>query len=159
MICRIYNIVDPHDKELLRQVASHVTGDDWDDVGELLDDMHETLRAFNGVGLAAPQIGALVRVVVLHVPGHPELELVNPIIEGHSTQRMVPDFKEGCLSVPGLWGNVERYAKVLVRYQDRVGVEQLLHADDYKLAVVVQHELDHLNGVLFIDKRVEVSRV
>lgn len=112
----------------------------------LLDDMYETMREHNGVGIAAPQVGILRQAVVIDV-GEGRLDLVNPeIVEQDGDQYG----SEGCLSVPGEWGMVHRPKKVTVKYQDRNGKPMELTAEDY-LAVAVCHETDHLKGVLFID--------
>lgn len=113
----------------------------------LLDDMEETMRAQNGVGLAAPQVGILRRVVVVDV-GMGLHELINPeIIDQKGNQCG----SEGCLSIPGEYGMVNRPQWVKVRAQDRFGKEFEQEADGY-LAVAFCHELDHLDGILFTDK-------
>lgn len=116
----------------------------------LLKDMADTMYKAEGVGLAGPQVGVLRRVVVIDVSEDRDelLELVNPEIvatEGKQTGR------EGCLSLPGRQGIVTRPDKVTVRYQDRKGVEWEMEAEGF-LARAVCHELDHLDGVLYIDK-------
>ncbi|MBE7037306.1 MAG: peptide deformylase [Ruminococcaceae bacterium] len=113
----------------------------------LLDDMTETMNAANGVGLAAPQVGILKRVVVIDV-GEGPIELINPEIinlSGHQTS------VEGCLSVPDRWGEVVRPKKVVVRAQDRNGDYFEVMGEDL-LATALCHELDHLDGVIFVDK-------
>ena len=116
----------------------------------LLDDMAETMAAAQGAGLAAPQVGVLKRAVVIDV-GEGLIELVNPQIvssEGECTA------VEGCLSVPGRAGRVVRPEKVVVKAQDRDGGEKTLVAEG-KLAVCACHEIDHLDGVLYVDKMIE----
>ena len=113
----------------------------------LLDDMAETMRDSDGVGLAAPQVGILRRVVVIDV-GDGLVELVNPVITETEGDQYGG---EGCLSVPGQYGMVHRPQKLRVRAQDRYGKPFELEAEGY-LAVAVCHETDHLDGVLFIDK-------
>ncbi|EJW97822.1 peptide deformylase [gut metagenome] len=118
----------------------------------LLKDMAETMYAADGVGLAAPQIGVSKRVVVIDV-GEGLYELINPEIvkkEGSVVGG------EGCLSVPDYEGEVERAAYVECEFDDRKGRRMLLQADGL-LAVAVQHELDHLDGVLFIDKAQSIT--
>ena len=113
----------------------------------LLDDMYETMQKSDGVGLAAPQVGILKRVVVIDV-GDGKIELVNPEIiraEGLQTGQ------EGCLSVPGVFGEVERPNDVTVRAQDRNG-EFFEISGTELLARAFCHEIDHLNGELFLDK-------
>ncbi|WPX09751.1 peptide deformylase [Anaerocellum danielii] len=114
---------------------------------QLLDDMKDTMYEANGIGLAAPQVGVLKRAVVIDI-GEGTIELVNPQIE-HSEGSAVD--VEGCLSVPNVWGEVERPQKVIVKAQDRFGNEFRLEADGL-LARAVCHEIDHLDGILFVDK-------
>ena len=113
----------------------------------LLDDMAETMRDSDGVGLAAPQVGILRRVVVIDV-GDGLVELVNPVITETEGDQYGG---EGCLSVPGEWGMVHRPQKLVVKAQDRHGKKIELPAEDY-FAVAVCHETDHLDGILFIDR-------
>ncbi|MEM1484962.1 peptide deformylase [Oscillospiraceae bacterium PP1C4] len=113
----------------------------------LIDDMAQTMQKSNGVGLAAPQVGILRRVVVIDV-GEGLHELVNPVIVQQTGDQYG---SEGCLSVPGEYGMVHRPANVTVQAQDRFGKPIELTASDY-LAIAVCHETDHLDGVLFIDK-------
>ena len=113
----------------------------------LLDDMTDTMNDANGVGLAAPQVGILKRVVVIDV-GDGVIELINPEIiatEGSVTS------PEGCLSVPGKWGTVTRPERVTVRALDRNGNEFEMTGEEL-LAKAFCHELDHLDGVVFVDK-------
>ncbi|MGI6239817.1 MAG: peptide deformylase [Christensenellales bacterium] len=116
----------------------------------LLDDMAETMYEADGAGLAAPQVGVLKRAVVIDV-GEGLIELVNPQIvasEGAVVRA------EGCLSIPGRRGTVERPERVVVRAQDRKGREFEIEGDEY-LAVAICHETDHLDGVLYTDKMIE----
>jgi peptide deformylase len=113
----------------------------------LLDDMAETMKHANGVGLAAPQVGVLKRIVVIDV-GDGIIELINPEIVA-TEGKMIG--AEGCLSVPGKWGEVERPAKVTVRALNRHG-EVIEVTGEELLARALCHEIDHLNGDLFIDK-------
>lgn len=116
-------------------------------IKQLLDDMAETMYAADGVGLAAPQVGVSERIIVLDI-GEGLIELINPAItaaEGCETG------SEGCLSVPGMYGEVERYSSVTVEGMDRTGKKIRLAADGL-LARVLQHEIDHLEGVLFLDR-------
>ena len=117
---------------------------------ELLADMAETMYAADGAGLAAPQVGVLKRAVVIDV-GEGLIELVNPEIlwsEGEAIST------EGCLSVPGRRGTVKRPEKVRVRAQDRKGNPIELEGEGL-LAVCLCHELDHLDGILYVDKMIE----
>ena len=110
----------------------------------LLEDMAETMHQANGVGLAAPQVGMLRRVVVIDV-GEGVIELVNPQIIAYSGEQ---EGAEGCLSFPGEWGITKRPQYVKVRAQDRNGNEITLEGRDH-LAKAFCHEIDHLNGIVF----------
>ena len=114
----------------------------------LLDDMVETMRAANGVGLAAPQVGILRRIVVIEVEPGEVIELINPKIIAFSGEQ---DGQEGCLSVPGRWGMVKRPMHVTVRALNRKGEEFEITGHEL-LARCFCHELDHLDGALYIDK-------
>ena len=114
----------------------------------LLDDMVETMRAANGVGLAAPQVGILRRIVVIEVEPGEVIELINPKIIAFSGEQ---DGQEGCLSVPGRWGMVKRPMHVTVRALNRKGEEVEITGHEL-LARCFCHELDHLDGALYIDK-------
>ena len=122
-----------------------------DKVRELVRDMAETMYAAPGVGLAAPQIGVLQRVIVIDISAKDEesglIVAINPQIihtEGESYE------EEGCLSVPRYAANVRRHARVVVKYLNLEGEEETCSADEL-LAIAFQHELDHLDGVLFVD--------
>jgi len=122
----------------------------------LLDDMAETMREAPGVGLAGPQVGVLERVIVVELQADDEdpqsgklYEFVNPEIIFASDEEV--EGQEGCLSIPDIVGDVWRAERVVVKGQDRYGKPQKVEATDW-LARVFQHEIDHLNGVLFIDK-------
>jgi peptide deformylase len=126
------------------------------DIAQLAADMHETMHVEHGVGLAAPQVGHLIRLIVIHVPeGYQEpdidelsLTLINPeIIKAGGREWGV----EGCLSFPELIGDVERYAWVNVKAQDIEGKPLRIKARGV-LARILQHEIDHLDGVLFFDR-------
>jgi len=129
------------------------------------DDMLETMYADRGVGLAAPQVGVLKRIIVIdaeqeedenghHKRGRP-MCLINPEIIYKSEETIF--YCEGCLSVPGQSADVERHQKIKVRYQDKTGSEKEIEAEDY-LAVVLQHEIDHLDGILYIDHLSRLKR-
>ena len=116
----------------------------------LLDDMAETMYSADGAGLAAPQVGILRRVVVIDV-GEGIIELINPEILSAEGEQINP---EGCLSIPGRRCTVARPQKVVVKAQDRNGDPFELTGEGF-LAIAVSHELDHLDGVLYIDKMIE----
>jgi peptide deformylase len=117
---------------------------------ETADEMFEVMYENSGIGLAAPQVGLSKRLLVLDIrqDGFPEYIMINPRI---TRREGSVDAEEGCLSVPELFGEVTRAELVEVAYVDRDGEEQVLVADGL-LARAIQHELDHLNGVLFIDR-------
>ncbi|MCR5834416.1 MAG: peptide deformylase [Selenomonadaceae bacterium] len=123
---------------------------------KLLDDMAETMYESKGVGLAAPQIGESIRAVVIDVDGKTRYDMINPVIvyrEG------VDIDTEGCLSCPNIFGEVERAEKVRVEFISRFNKKKTLEADGL-LARCIQHELDHLDGQLFIDiaKNIRANR-
>jgi peptide deformylase len=136
--------------EALRLRAKEVTEFD-SRLGQLLDDMKETMLKANGVGLAAPQVGILKRAFVVSIDGTEFFELVNPVIAKKSG---VQYGTEGCLSVPGRSGTVERPKKLTVNAFNRYGERIQLKVSGYT-AVAFCHEIDHLDGVLFVDKLIE----
>ena len=126
---------------------------------DLLDDMYETMVARNGVGLAAIQVGIDLRVLIINIPkedGDGEhdqpkentLEMINPII---LEKDGVEKSQEGCLSIPGVYEDITRAKHVKVEYYDRDGKRQIIEDDDF-LAIAMQHEIDHLEGKVFIEK-------
>ena len=119
-----------------------------DHLGELLDDLKETLAHAHGAGLAAPQVGILRRCVIVVDANDQMLELVNPEIIWRSEETQ--DGLEGCLSVPGRWGEVERPARVRVRAQDRTGETFEVEGEEI-VARCFCHELDHLDGHIFTE--------
>ncbi len=132
--------------EVLRKISKKVENID-DRILDLLDDMAETMYKANGVGLAAPQVGVLRRVIVVDI-GDGLIELINPVIvyeNGEQTD------EEGCLSVYGKRGEVTRPNKVIVKGLNRKG-EEVEYKGEELLARAFCHEVDHLNGVLFTDK-------
>lgn len=139
---------DPILRKISREVPS-VT----DRIKVLLDDMGETMYSADGVGLAAPQVGILKRIIV--VDPHDEktglVKLINPeIIEAEGEQIGV----EGCLSIPNFNATVKRPEHVKVKYMDEEGNEQIWDAHGFP-AVILSHEIDHLNGILFRDKYID----
>ena len=142
----IYNIVTKEDK-LLRKVSQPVP-EITPNVLKLLDRMLETMYASHGVGLAAPQVGILKRVVVVDIgeDGPGPLKLINPEILERSGWREGP---EGCLSCPGMWGDVRRSQYVK-------GEDIIIEAEDF-LARALHHEIDHLEGILFIDTATNIE--
>jgi len=131
---------------VLRQKAKRVRGIDGS-IEKLIDNMLETMPAVSGVGLAAPQVGVSLRVAVIGIPGEEPIVLINPQIVKRSGQRTVV---EGCLSIPGYSGEIKRSVSVTVKGRDRHWREFRLKAIEI-LAQALEHEIDHLNGVLYID--------
>jgi len=128
------------------------------EIHALLDDMYETMVAKNGIGLAAIQIAIPKRVMVINIPIENEkedpqprkntLEIINPLfIEKKGSVK----YQEGCLSIPSYYDDITRFSYVKLQYQDRYGKEHILEDDNF-LAVALQHEYDHLEGHLFIEK-------
>lgn len=149
----IRNIVVEGD-ETLRKKSREVTEFN-EKLWQLLDDMAETMRASDGVGLAAVQVGILRRVVVIDVGDeHGLYELINPEIIASSGEQTG---NEGCLSFPGEWGEVTRPMRVTVKAQDRNGSSYTVEGTEL-LARAFCHELDHLDGILFVDHAKEVYR-
>jgi len=134
---------------VLRQKAKKVTGSD-SSIRKLIDDMIETMHEASGVGLAAPQVGVPLRLVVICMPEEDarEIVLINPEIVKKSGER---EIEERCLSVPGYAGQVKRSVLVTVKARDENWKEVRLKADEL-LAQALEHEIDHLNGVLFVDR-------
>ena len=126
---------------------------------KLADDMLETMYDAPGIGLAAIQVGEPLRMLVIDLAkeGEPPapMVIINPEILDSSDERSV--YEEGCLSIPDYYAEVERPAKVRVRHLDRAGKQQEIEADGL-LATCIQHEIDHLNGVLFIDHISKLKR-
>lgn len=114
----------------------------------LIDDMIRMMRLANGIGLAAPQAGVLERIIVVAAGGMRPTPLINPVIVDEEGEMIG---EEGCLSIPGLYGDVLRKAKVVVEAYDRKG-RPVAYEMEGMASRVVQHEIDHLDGVLFIDK-------
>ncbi len=149
----IRQIITYPDKRLFMR-SSEVEKFD-EELHRLLDDMYETMIAKNGIGLAAIQVAVPLRALIINLPDeegkqHKEdlLELINPVIvESKGTQV----YTEGCLSVPEYYDDVERAEWVKVEYQDRHGNKKTIETDGL-LAVAIQHEMDHLDGYLFIEK-------
>ena len=133
---------------VLREKARRVRRPD-DSISKIIEDMWVTMYDAPGVGLAAPQVGIPLKIVVIHVPDHEPFALLNPEIVKRSGERQVD---EGCLSVPGFRGEIQRSLKVLVKGLDPVtGKEVRIRAENDLLAECLEHEIDHINGILYID--------
>jgi len=142
-VLEIRTLPDP----VLRQKAKRVTKID-DSIQKLIDDMIDTLRADpNRAGLAATQVGVLLRVAVIEVPEQELITLINPAIVKKEGERIV---QEGCLSIPGYLGEIKRAVTVKVKAKDRYGKEFRLKAQGL-LAQALEQEIEHLDGILYID--------
>ena len=139
------NIVTVGDPVLTKKCRPVVKFDDR--LAQLIDDMKETMRNANGVGLAAPQVGILRRYCIVDV-GDGIIELINPVIDKESGSQ---EGQEGCLSIPGRYEDVVRPMKVKIHAQDRNGKPFKLTAEGFK-ARAICHEIDHLDGILYIDR-------
>lgn len=132
---------------VLRQKAKRVRDID-DSINRLIDDMIETMHAEPGrAGLAAPQVGVPLRVIIIDQPEAEDIVIINPEIVRRKGERILD---EGCLSFPGYFGQVTRAEKVTVKGRDRTWKEVRIRADGL-LAQVLEHEIDHLNGTLYVD--------
>lgn len=146
---------------LLRQIAQNVTSEEIksEEFNQLIKDMYDTMKQEGGIGIAAPQIGVSKQVTIIELPEDsdryeevqktPLLVIINPILTVIDDEKK--GYWEGCLSVPGLRGYVERPQKIKVEFTDLDLKKQTLELDGF-LATVFQHELDHLSGTLYIDK-------
>ncbi len=148
-------ITDPN--PLLRKGSQEVKKDEIDDpkMKEFIEDMKRTMLEKDGIGLAAPQVAKNIRLVVVNTKDG-VLSLINPEIKKRSFMK---DWEqEGCLSVPDIFGEVKRNKKIVCHYVDNNGNQIKLKAKGL-LARVIQHEIDHLDGVLFIDKAKNIEKV
>lgn len=134
------------DDRVLRQKAKKVPAIDAS-IERLINNMIETMQQARGVGLAAPQVSVSLRVIVLQMPGEEPIALINPEIVETAGEQTVT---EGCLSVPGYYGEIRRPAEVVVKGKDRRGKPTRIKASGL-MAEALEHEIDHLNGMLYID--------
>ncbi len=144
----------PEDTKRLREKSKPVECFD-ENLHCFLDDMYDTMIERNGVGLAAIQVGEAKQILVINIPREDNnqykedlLEIINPTF---LMQEDSIEWDEGCLSVPNFYESIKRFNKVSIAYKDRYGNDKILKAEGF-LAVAIQHEIDHLNGVLFVDK-------
>jgi peptide deformylase len=154
---KILTMGNPLLREKSRKLKKNEFATPW--LEQLISDMRETMQAAGGIGLAAPQIGEMVQVAIIEIEegkkryknqsGQPFEVFINPKIE-YLTNELWGNW-EGCLSVPGLRGYVERPAKVRVEYFDISGKKKEIITDSF-LAIVLQHELDHLFGTIYVDR-------
>lgn len=169
---RILQMEIPEDMTLLKSKANRITSFDAG-LQKLVDDLIDTMHKAGGVGLAANQVGVLRRVLVAEQPAEvEELEdgttreiappqlyvMINPEIIKHGPEQVT--MNEGCLSLPGRYGDVPRHSWVTVKYQDRQGKEQRIRRAEtqmLKVGHIVQHEIDHLDGVLFTERMADIT--
>lgn len=155
MILPIFTNPDP----ILREKATEIKPEEiqTDEMQSLCFNMSETMAERDGVGLAAPQVGKSVRMIVVNTKNG-SLCMINPKITKQSWGKEWDT--EGCISLPGIYGDVKRHKKVTCEYLDKKGKKQKIEANGL-MARVIQHETDHLDGILFIDKakRIEEHEV
>ncbi|MBN2783014.1 MAG: peptide deformylase [Campylobacterales bacterium] len=147
------NIVEYPDKRL-KEKSIEVKSFDAN-LHELLDAMNIMMLESNGIGLAAIQVDYAIRALILNIPDEDGaqpienlMEIINPVVLKTDGKTV---YQEGCLSVPKFYEDVERFETISIKYQNRFGEEKTLDADGL-LSIAIQHEMDHLNGILFIDK-------
>ncbi len=140
--------------EILRQKAKRVRNVD-SSIQRLIDDMVDTMHHAQGVGLAAPQIGVSLRVIIIELPGEEMLALMNPEIVKSSGERLI---EEGCLSVPGYRGEIKRSIRVTAKGIDPRGREIRIKGEEL-MAPALEHEIDHLNGLLYIDHLESIDKL
>ena len=139
---------------VLRQKSKRVRSIDGS-IRKLINDMLETMHAARGVGLAAPQVGTLLRVIVIGLPEQEDIALINPQMVRRKGERLV---NEGCLSLPGYVGELKRAELVTVKGLNPDGKEIRIKAEEL-LAQALEHEIDHLNGVLYIDQLEDMDKL
>ncbi len=144
----ILPITTGKDTAILRQKTERVKNPLSPDIQSLIPIMFDSLRVALGIGLAAPQINRPIRLAVIEADGK-QTVLINPKITSYSREKIL--FEEGCLSLPGEFFLIERSERVTVRYEDEHGTEVKKRASGL-FAIVVQHEVDHLDGILIIDR-------
>jgi len=124
------------------------------DTNRLIEDMIETMIDANGIGIAAPQVNVGLQIAIINAKDRP-FAIINPVVTKHSLRKT--KMEEGCLSIPGVFGIVERPMSVTIEYSDTTGQRIREHATGM-LARVFQHEIDHLNGILFIDRAKTITQ-
>ncbi|AFI04433.1 peptide deformylase [Helicobacter cetorum] len=146
--------------KILRTISKEVVSFDKE-LHQHLDNMYETMIAGKGIGLAGIQVNLALRMLLINIPRDDDkqykedcLEIINPKL---IDTKGIVKWNEGCLSVPDFYEEVERFEKITIEYQNRYGELKVLEAKDL-LAIAIQHEMDHLNGVLFVDKLSIVKR-
>lgn len=142
----VLTLCSKHDP-VLRRKAKKIANIDGS-IQQLIDDMIDTMRVASGVGLAAPQIGKSLRIAVIEIPGEEIIVLINPEVIKRSGEYLLT---EACLSVPGYCGEIKRSVWIKVKAQDRQGRKIRIKGEGL-LAQALEHEIDHLNGILYIDR-------
>lgn len=150
-----YTVVTYPD-ERLKLVSSPVENIDGE-LMEFVNDMFAMMYKHDGVGLSAVQIGVMKRLFVMDIPGKGKFVVINPVIIERSKEKST--YEEGCLSLPGISAEVERPKKVVLEYTDLDGERKVLKASGGLLATCIQHEFDHLEGLLFVDKLTPEKRL
>jgi len=146
---------------ILRKKSQAVTNPSAPEIAALIQDLADTLahwRATTGYGrgIAAPQLGVLERVIFLQLPGESPWPLINPEVVERSQEKII--VWDACLSFLSIFMQVERHREITVRYQDEAGVHHELRAgDDRNLSELLQHEIDHLDGILAVDRIVDIK--
>lgn len=143
-----YSIVTGAESAILRKKTLPIEDPLAPDIQRLIPDMFVAMHEADGIGLAAPQIGVSLRLAVIEI-NEEKLVLINPTLRGHDEDRIL--FEEGCLSLPGKFLAIERYETVTVEYRDEHGEPQTLTTSGL-LAIAIQHEIDHLDGILIVDR-------
>lgn len=141
-------ILKGKDNPILRTVSKPVKEVNKKTV-KFLKEMDESMKKANGVGIAAPQVGRNDRIFLVVLDNKKVMTMINPEITSHNDEMEVQE--EGCLSLPGLWGQVPRYTELTVKYSDAGGQERRVKLKGFN-ARIIQHEIDHLNAKLFIDR-------
>ncbi len=141
--------------EILREVSHEITVEETKSpqMQAFFNDLAQTMVKEDGVGIAAPQVGKNIRVIAVNTKSGPEI-FINPKITFRSSTKIKGE--EGCLSVPGVYGIVERYKKINVSALNKHGEEIIPDTDGF-LSIVFQHEIDHLDGILFIDRAKKIK--
>lgn len=142
------NEIVTYNDERLAAISEHISNID-DEILKMIDHMFKMMHAYNGIGLAGVQIGYMKNLFVTNVPGNKRYAMINPKIVEFSQKKSI--YEEGCLSVPGISAEVERPASVTIQYTDKNGKDKVLKARGLQ-ATCLQHEFDHLQGIIFIDR-------
>jgi peptide deformylase len=140
--------------EILRQKAEPITEIN-EEIVQLANDMIASLNPKEGIGLAGPQVGVMKRIFIVHIEDEEPMVFINPSIIGTSQDEVL--YEEGCLSIPGVWADVKRPSVIQVQAWNEKGKAFKVEASGI-MARVIQHEYDHLEGILFVDRLSELKR-